>query len=63
MCSLNASECCRTIGCNCAGTQSMEFLTNFPRYEWLILLTLIVASTLLLIGYLYAKKKEKKKKC
>ena len=35
---LNASECCRTIGCNCAGTQLIENLAGLPLWEWMLLL-------------------------
>lgn len=48
---LNVTECCRTIGCNCAGTQSIEFwndLTNIP----MLFFTIGGVAVILIITYL-----------
>ena len=39
---MNASECCRTIGCNCAGTQSVEALNRFMNGGWISFVAFVV---------------------
>ena len=34
---LSAEECCRTIGCNCAGTQVLEMFNKIPLWLWCLI--------------------------
>ena len=44
---LNSTECCRTIGCNCAGTTSAETLATIP--IWLTISIIGICSLILFI--------------
>lgn len=48
--SLNATECCRTIGCNCAGTQLIENMNWLTTNYWLLSLIGIVSLVFILAG-------------
>jgi len=54
--SLNATECCRTIGCNCGGTKMVENMNYLTTHYWILGLVIIIAAiVLLLIGYIISK--------
>jgi hypothetical protein len=47
---MNASKCCRTIGCNCAGTQFAENLASLKWYHYLIVV-IVIGIVLFFIQY------------
>lgn len=53
---MNAIECCRTIGCNCAGTIGMEILSN-PIKICIILFLAAVFMFILSFIYVWYKKR------
>lgn len=59
---MNASECCRTVGCNCAGTNSIEMLNQFMNGGWFSFFSLVLAvGTLVFLVLLYSIYKDKLK--
>lgn len=62
---LNASECCRTIGCNCAGTQSVEAINKFLKGDWIwgfveLVVIIGVLGFAVLLYFIYKDKKFRK---
>ena len=58
---LNASECCKTIGCNCAGTRLAESMSNTNFLINIVMIGAIIAITIL-IYEIISKKDIKEKK-
>lgn len=57
---LTAEECCRTVGCNCAGTQMIEHMNFMPWWAWMILCLIPALLIEIYVVYLIKNHKEDK---